>query len=182
MDGGRRTVRRVAHSSEMSLDKAARFGQSALVPEARTLSRVATTTMVATTPFIAFWLIGDQSLHGDKDDLDYLFRISIAPTAVLMAGVVALLAFVAAARYLSVNRAPADDGRVAQLVALLMLAGIVLAFGARIVTAGVIGANIGGGGVLLFGLPLWMALVAAAVIRFWRSGRSSSTTSTGTQV
>ena len=138
--------------------------------------------MVAATPLVAFWLIGDQSRNGDKDDLDYLYRISMARSTVLIAGVVASLAFVAAARYLSLNRSPAGNSRVAQLVALLMLAGVLLAVGARIVTAGVIGANIGGGGVLLFGLPLWMALVAAAVIRFWRSGRSSSTTSTGTQV
>ena len=131
--------------------------------------------MVVTTPVIAFWVIGDQSLQGDKNDLDYIFRISIAPEALLIAGVLSSVAFVAAAMYLRVSRSPCGNSRVAQLVALLMLAGVLLAFGARIVTAGVTGANIGGVGLLIFGLPFWTALVVAAVVRYWRSGRLGGT-------
>jgi hypothetical protein len=136
--------------------------------------------MVATTPLIAFWVIGDQSRQGGKNDLDYIYRISVAPTVVLITGVLSSLDFVAAARFLFANRPLSGDRRAAQLVALLMLAGVVLAFGARIVTAGVIGANIGGGFLVLVGLPMWTLAVAAAVIRYWWSGRSTATKLTGT--
>ena len=134
--------------------------------------------MVATTPLIAFWIIGDQSLPGNPNDLDYLFRIRIDSTIVLIAGVHSSLALVAAARHLAVNRSSSGGKRVAQFVALLMLAGVLLAFGLRIVTAGVIGANIGGALLIMVGLPFWAAAVVAAIVRFWRSGRTTRTTST----
>ena len=82
----------------------ARIVHDALLADGRRLSRVATATMIAATPLIAFWIIGDQSVPGNPDDLDYLFRIRIASTAVLIAGVLSSLAFVAAAKYLAVNR------------------------------------------------------------------------------
>lgn len=128
--------------------------------------------MIATTPVIAFWAIGDQSLPGDENDLDYLVRLSVSTTTIVTIGLASTLIFATGAAHLVVNRRPSPNPRATQLVALLMLVGLLLAFGCRILTAGVIGANIGGGLFVMFGLPLCAGLVSVGVVRCVRSARS----------
>jgi len=92
--------------------------------------------MVLTTPVIAFWLIGDRSASDDPAQNDYLVRWTIDHTSLLVVGVLATLIFLAAATHLYLHRGATPDRAAAQLVALLMVAGVLLAGGLRVVTAG----------------------------------------------
>ena len=126
--------------------------------------------MVATTPLIAFWLIGYGFAGEDREDADYLVRVSIDHTTMLAIGITATVIFVWAARYSYVHRRATPNNRAVQLVALLMLAGLLLAWGFRAVIAGVNGANIGGVFFLTMGLPLCAGLVVFAIVRYRRTG------------
>jgi hypothetical protein len=55
--------------------------------------------------------------------------------------------------------------------ALLIVAGVIVAGGYRVATAGVIGANIGAGIVILFGTPFVAGLVIAAAVVAYCSHR-----------
>ena len=131
--------------------------------------------MVVTTPLIAFWLIGDRSAGEDPEANDYLIRVSIDHTAMLAVGLASTALFVVAARYLYVHRSSTPNSRAAQLVALLMIAGLLVAGGLRMMTAGVTGANIGGAAFLVLGLPLCAALVIFAIVRYRRSANLGTT-------
>ncbi len=71
----------------------------------------------------------------DPKDNDYLVRVSIDHTTMLVLGVLSTVVFVVAARFLYTHRSATPNSRDAQLVALLMLAGLLLAGGLRMVTA-----------------------------------------------
>jgi hypothetical protein len=132
------------------------------------VSAVAGIVAVAATPIAAWWLIGDQTFTGGRrDNLDYMYRApSISGRTTTTAGVVALVAVAAASAclYAAVRRR-GFDSRWTAVVALLMMSGVVLAGVGRIVTAGVVGANIGGGVAIFFGAPTVAALVVCAVLR-----------------
>jgi hypothetical protein len=131
--------------------------------------------MVVTAPLIAFWLIGDRSAGKDPEANDYLVRVSIDHRTMLAVGLASTVVFVVAARYLYVHRSATKNSGAAQLVALLMLAGLLVAGGLRLVTAGVTGANIGGAAFLYLGLPLCAALVIFAIVRYRRSANLERT-------
>ena len=123
--------------------------------------------MVA-TPIAAWWLIGDQTFTGGRrEHLDYMYSApSISGRTTATAGVIALVAVAAAIAGLSVAaRRHLVDPRGLGVVALLMLAGVLLAGVGRIVTAGVVGANIGGGLAIFFGAPTVVALMVCAALR-----------------
>jgi hypothetical protein len=133
--------------------------------------------MVVTTPLIAFWLIGDRSAHEDPEANDYLVRVLIDHRVMLAVGLASTVVFVVAARYLYLHRSTTPNSRAAQLVALLMIAGLLVAAGLRMVTAGVTSgdANIGGAAFLVLGLPLCAALVIFAIVRYRRSANLGTT-------
>ena len=122
---------------------------------------------VVVTPIAAWWLIGDQTFTGGRrDNLDYMYRApSISGRTTATAGVIALVAATAAIAGLSLAaRRRRVDPRWLGVVALLMLAGVLLAGVGRIATAGVVGANIGGGLAMFFGAPTVVALVVCAAL------------------
>ena len=108
-------------------------------------------------PFAAWWLIGDESVTSrPRDQLDYVWHapaISGAVTATmgaiaLVMVVVGLVGFVAAASRRVI------DSRWLLVLAAFVIAGGLLGLIGRVVTAGTIGANIGGALAILFGVPI----------------------------
>ena len=132
----------------------------------RTRSVVAGAGLVAATPVAAWWVAGDRSYRG-SDDLDYIFRPLDLPLWVEMLAGAGAVAVVMTWVFVLVEAR--QQGRLARAqvraLAQLCVAGAIIGAGWRAVTAGVIGANIGGAMVLLLGLPLAVALIGAAVVR-----------------
>ena len=124
--------------------------------------------LVAATPVAAWWVVGDRSSRG-FDDLDYMFRPLDLPLWVeMLAGAVAVAVVMFSLFALAEARL---DGTQLRTLVLLTVAGVIIGAGWRCVTAGVIGANIGGGMVLLLGLPLATGLIGAAVLGAIADGR-----------
>ena len=123
----------------------------------------AAVALVLATPVAAWFLVGDLSAT-QFDDLDYLWRAPALPAAVeLVLGVLAALIAVASATVLSVafHRGQVRRQWSATVVP-LCAAGALLGYAGRVVSAGGIGANIGGALMIFFAGPLIVALVAAA--------------------
>ncbi len=123
--------------------------------------------LVAAAPVAVWWGVGD--LSEDRTGLDYMMRApDVAPGVVTVSGLVATAAVVVALAVLgrAFYRLRVDRAWLATPV-LLAAAGALVAFGGRILTAGVIGANIGGGLFVLFGLPIAGAWVVAAGANAW---------------
>lgn len=122
--------------------------------------------LVGATPVAAWWVTGDRSYRG-SDDLDYLFRPVEFPLWVEMLSGAAAVAIVMSCVFILVDArrqgmlAPAQVRTLGQLC----VAGAVIGAGWRAVTAGVIGANIGGAMALLLGLPFAVVLIGAAVVQ-----------------
>ncbi|SDM48998.1 hypothetical protein [Allokutzneria albata] len=120
--------------------------------------------------FAAWWLVGDLSAATPPGTrLDYLVQplpiVSLSPAIDVLIGSVALA--LASATLLVTATTPARSLWLGQFLGALALGGLV-GFFCRLLTAGGIGANIGGGLVLLFGLPL---LALAALGLGWRTTR-----------
>lgn len=115
--------------------------------------------LVLATPLAVWGLVGDLS-ETRFDDLDYLLKVPQPPRALeLVAGAVALATMVASV----VALVGAGVGRRwSATVVLLCVAGALLAYSGRVITAGVIGANIGAGLVMFFVVPTALLLVVAA--------------------
>jgi hypothetical protein len=130
--------------------------------------------LVAATPVALWWLVGDLTSPGfAESELDYAFRAPRLPPAVSNAsGLLATVVVVVCAALLARERIRGriTAGWLATPV-LLCTAGAVLAFGGRAMTAGGIGANIGAGLFVLFGLPAVLGLVVAATANAWRERR-----------
>jgi hypothetical protein len=130
--------------------------------------------LVGATPVALWWLIGDLTSPGFPDSkLDYAFRAPHPPPAVSNAsGLLATVVVVIGAALLGRERfrGRITAGWLATPV-LLCTAGALLAFGGRVMTAGGIGANIGAGLFVLFGLPAVLGLVMAATANAWRERR-----------
>ncbi|MDX3077390.1 hypothetical protein ACIP98_15075 [Streptomyces sp. NPDC088354] len=131
---------------------------------------LAAVTLIASVPVAVWGLLGRQEAAGFRpSELDYLVRPLDVPAGVETGlGVVAALLAVAAATVLGMASRPGPerfDGRWWQVLGPLVAAGALAGAGWRVVTAGVIGANIGAGLVILLGGPLVAALLA------WSAGR-----------
>ena len=138
--------------------------------EDRTRHLAAAVVLVAATPVATWCLVGDLSSEGfTEDELDYMVRGPDIPwfMEVLVGGlavgvVVASAAVLGRAFYRGVLRRGW-----APTVVLLAVAGVILGLGGRAVTAGGIGANIGGGLFLVLGFPVAGLLVVAALANAW---------------
>ncbi len=132
----------------------------------------ASVAVVLALPAAAYAAVGDQSSTAPPY-ADHLWHppswserdvraVGVAAAIVALAGLGVL---VRAARRRELPRV------VAVIDGLLVVAGLVVALGSRVLTAGVTGANIGGGMVLMFGPPLVAGLLVAATVTAVRRGR-----------
>ena len=111
---------------------------------------------------VGWWLIGDVTERHDgldPDQLDYMWRAPevpawLPPAAGVVGGGIALLLARRLLRQTRPYRWP---------VAGLVLVGAALAAVGRVTTAGVIGANIGGGAAVLVGLPMLAIVLLASL-------------------
>jgi hypothetical protein len=109
----------------------------------------------------AWWLVGDQSTVPASSDPDYAFRPwPISPAAARAAGIGSLTIAATATGLLgwATARRLLDVRWWAVLVP-LTAAGFIAGAGWRVMTAGVIGANIGAGFVVLLGGPIVLGLL-----------------------
>ena len=136
--------------------------------------------MVCATPVAVWWAVGDWSL--DASELDYAVRpFALSGAAQTAIGVVASLLTTVAGVALWRRGALRRDRRWFGVLFPLLVIGVLAAVGWRIVTAGVIGANIGAGFVIIFGVPLAAVVIMWAVVRsIWLAtrGRRRSTDAT----
>ena len=129
---------------------------------------------MCTAPFAAWWLIGDLSEPElVPGDLSYIARAPDIPAWIVTAiGCIALVSAIGAIAVMLLGiRRGRSDGHWLPSVILLVIAGVVLAGIGRVVTAGSIGANIGGGLAILFGLPFVAILVGGSIVFTLRGRR-----------
>jgi hypothetical protein len=134
------------------------------------------------TPVTAFWLIGDRSAQDfAPDELDYAFTPpDWSAASIRTAGIVALVVVLSAGSVLerAVRDCRLDRGWRA-VVAVTMAAGLLAALTYRVATAGVIGANMGIGLLVLFVWPafavaiVWVAVRAVRLLRRPDAGGSA---------
>lgn len=118
----------------------------------------------------AWWLIGDLSKDpfDDEDRLDYLIKIDLDPALEAAAGVAGILCALTAALWLLTSYGRRDGKPCIRVVVAVATAGALSAGGLRIMSAGVYGANIGGGMFMMFGIPVVIALLAYAAVNVHR--------------
>ncbi|MFE2267414.1 hypothetical protein [Streptomyces griseosporeus] len=147
------------------------------------LTVVAAAVLLVLGAPVAVWgLMGQQNAQGlPSSELDYAYQppdISDG-TAAVLGGVALVLAVAGAALLVRASLRGAFDHRWWGVLAPLTAAGVLAGVGWRVLTAGVIGANIGAGfvvvigGPLLAGLLLW-ALARALWLAWERVGRGDS--------
>ncbi|MEX5710636.1 hypothetical protein AB1484_20565 [Parafrankia sp. FMc6] len=137
---------------------------------ARALHRGAAIVLIAAVPVGVAGLLGQDYEQGrPRSELSYEVRPPDIPAGwMTTVGIVALLLAVAAASLLLHRGRSGDaDRHQWQVLWPLVGVGVILGLGYHIATAGVIGANIGFGLVLLFGVPLAVVLLLVAVARAW---------------
>jgi hypothetical protein len=117
------------------------------------------------TPVATWWLAGDLSTVPASSDPDYAFRPwLISPAATRAAGIGSLT--IAATAIVLLGWATLRrlmDVRWWAVLVPLMAAGFIAGAGWRVMTAGVIGANIGAGFVVLLGGPIVLGLLIWAL-------------------
>lgn len=132
--------------------------------------------MVLAAPLATWWLVGpnpDSEIEAgptvptNTADFDYMFHPPSSDPAVERAvgGGATVAVLVAAIALVFTARSGRIDRRWWLPIVGLVAAGAIAGFGERVVTAAVIGANIGGGLVILFGAPLALALVLGSLVR-----------------
>jgi hypothetical protein len=118
-------------------------------------------------PVVTWWLVGDQSTVPLSARPDYVIRpFRISPALERALGLMSVLVFSAAVAVLT--RASLRHGldlRWWSVLGPLLPAGVLLGFGWRVLTAGVIGANIGAGLFIFVAGPVIVALLGWAVFR-----------------
>ena len=136
------------------------------------MNRRAAVALVLAIPVATWFLIGDLSAT-QFDDLDYMWRAPVLPAPLeLMLGVLAALVVLASATVLAVAlRRDQVRRQWAATVVPLCAAGVLLGYAGRVVSAGGIGANIGGAMMIFLAGPLVLALVVAAAGNAWYEGR-----------
>jgi hypothetical protein len=134
---------------------------------ARWVCVFASTGLVLAFPVATWWLVGDQSTVPASANPDFAFRpLTVSRgtegaaglTSALLAAVMLLTLVWFTVRHLL-------DARWWTVLVPLMAAGFITGAGWRVMTAGVIDANIGAGLVVLLGSPLVAALLVWAVAR-----------------
>jgi len=134
----------------------------------RWLVLAAAVVLVLAVPVAAWWLIGDRysSLSVGPDPGWVVRPFPVSPAAERTAGRGSLPAAVVAAAWLTwASLRHGFDLRWWSVIGPLVLAGIVVGFGWRVLTARVAGANIGAGCLILSGGPVVAALLGWAVTR-----------------
>ena len=123
--------------------------------------------VVLASPVLSWFVVGDTS---EANGVDHMFRAPDLPAAVqLVIGLAAVgLAVTGAVVVVAGLHRGLVNTREVFAAAPLVAAGVFVGLAARVMTAGVIGANIGGGLVLLFGPFVVVGLVALSVF-VWRS-------------
>lgn len=130
--------------------------------------QLAAGVLTVAAPLATWGLVGRQDEQGvPPSQLDYAVRAPQLPagaeTALGAAGLV--LAVACAALLVRATRRKTFDHRWWQVLAPLVAAGLMAGAGWRVATAGVIGANIGAGLVVMFVVPLVSLLVLWAIGR-----------------
>lgn len=128
---------------------------------------VAAVTLVLALAVAAWWVIGDQSTPAAlAADPNFLVRPpAIDAAAERVVGIVAAaLAVTAAVILVRATGTGRLDPRWWAVLAPLMLVAVGCGYAARILTAGVIGANIGAGLTLIIGGPVALLLLAVAAL------------------
>lgn len=140
------------------------------VPEPRRIRSIASVVLVLSVPVTVAWVIGETTLPGaDPRFVDYVIRPPDIPATVELAlGALSavLVAAATAALGWSWHRDPPDPGFLAVLLPLVAL-GAILGLAWRVLTAAVIGANIGAGLLVLFGGPFILGLLVWAGVSAW---------------
>ena len=135
----------------------------------RALLTVLGIAAVAAMPLAAWWLIGDQSETSlrPRDQLDYIWQApDVSQTLTTIAGAVTLATVaIGVVGYVVAAKRRLIDTRWLLVLAASLIAGALLAAIGRILTAGSVGANIGGGIALLFGLPIVGLLIGYALLQ-----------------
>jgi hypothetical protein len=128
----------------------------------------AAAVLVAAVPVAAWGLMGQQNAGGvSSSELDHAFQPLDIPdgTAAMIGAIALLLAGVGAAVLVRASRRGSLDRRWWEVLAPLLAAGLMVGVGWRILTAGVVGANIGAGLAIMFGGPVVAGLL------LWALGR-----------
>ena len=130
---------------------------------------VAALSGLVALPIATWWVVGDQSYKlGAQEryaDLDYAFKpLALSAATERAVGVAALVVVVASVVLLIVHARRGEwDHRWVRPLGAAAAAGVIVGCGWRVMTAGVIGANIGAGLAVLLGGPLVVALLVVAV-------------------
>jgi len=134
---------------------------------------VASVLLVLASPVATWWLVGPNP--GDEigsdptlrpDDYDYLFHPPAIDANVERAGgrAAAAIALLAVAALVVEARRGHIDRRWWPPILAMTLVGAIIGLAGRVMTAAVVGANIGGGFMLLFGTPVVLALVIGSIV------------------
>ena len=136
-------------------------------------ARVASVLLVLAAPVATWWLVGPNPGDGlgsdpmlRPDDYDYLFHPPAIDATMERVGGWAAVAIAALGVALLV--AEARHGRIDRRwwppIVAMTLVGAIIGLAGRVMTAAVVGANIGGGFMLLFGTPVVLALVIGSTV------------------
>jgi hypothetical protein len=122
-------------------------------------------TLALATPLATWWLVGPLNTAPARVGLDYAFRPwPINPAAARAAGIAATIVAVMSLTFLIWATARHRlDARWWRVLIPLLAAGFIAGAGWRVLTAGVLGANIAAGFVIMIGGPLVLILVAWAL-------------------
>ncbi|MGN9778229.1 hypothetical protein ACTMS0_21055 [Micromonospora sp. H33] len=132
--------------------------------------------LVLATPVAAWWLIGDltsgqaRRLAAEGTALDYTVRpVSLGAAGDRIVGVLACVAALVALGVLVRGTVVRQvDPRWWAVLLPLVAAGALAGYAGRVLTAGVIGANIGAGLIVLTGGPVLVVLLVVAAVAAWR--------------
>ena len=144
----------------------------------RRVAAAAAAGLVLAVPVLTWWLVGPLASALARVGLDYAFRPwPVSPAAARGAGVASeVLAAVSLAVLVWATARRLFDARWWAVLVPLAAAGFIAGAGWRVMTAGVIGTNIGAGFVILLGGPVVLILVAWALgysVFLARRGRRS---------
>ena len=134
---------------------------------AKWLTLCAAAALVLAFPVATWWLVGDLSTVSASEHPDFAFRpFDVSRATEHAAGLAsALLAAVMFLMLVWFTVRHLFNARWWTVLVPLMAAGFITGAGWRVMTAGVIGANIGAGFVIMVGSPLVTALLVWAVAR-----------------